>query len=211
MIQLTWFELLLLLFSVAISGCLIYGFFLTPISSREKNQNINDDDLIDPASKKRLMSYDEQEKQVVSGVMNPTQENNSILQKMDELELQLEQLQNTITQRPTTTTASPTNDHLRVLSDSENDAFIQAKEAFELTIYKAEQQLEKLEEACRQTEHEKAQELLKEIQARKITIRRLNGAFRQNCFSLEELIETKEELQTDLDQLIAEASFLKRA
>lgn len=211
MIQLTWFELFLLIFSVAISGCLIYGFFLTPVTEKENNPAADDEDFIDPASRKRLQAYDELEKKADSGG-EIRQETVSVLQKLEKLELQVNELRSSYAQSPAPTPQPiSATDNLRVLSDQEEEALIQAKEAFELSVYKAERQLEKLETTCKETQHVKAQELLKEIEARKITLRRLNGAFLQNCFSLQELNETKEELETDLEQLISEVSFLKRA
>ena len=216
MIQFSWPELLLFLFSALVCGAVVYSFLSAGTTSKKIEVDSTDEDLIGAEAMQRLRNYDFSD--------DASQQNGKNEDRMKQLEKRVEKLEeefNLSINRGDHSQNAQENLSYASSSESkgqsedsnesdEEDKYLQAREEMELALFKAKRQLTRFQTILQEqknltsAENESNQaenRLVNELTQRTQIIEQLNLSFQKNPHTLFSLMQMKQRLQEQTEAL----------
>jgi hypothetical protein len=218
MIQLSWLELVIFLFSAIVCGAVLYSFFIPEKNLVETAQTNADEELIGADVQRRLRAYDLEEQDV------PSQQHGKVNDQYTQLSNQIRILEEQIRELKSASVdySAENKPELRLVSEDENDTvypdsgsseeddYLQAKEELELALFKAKRQLSRYQTSLQDHSQNSSAEpnsTLHDEQFRteleKITqlIEQLYLSFQKNPHTSYSLLQMKQRVLKEMDML----------
>ncbi|MFO0414736.1 MAG: hypothetical protein ACK50E_03715 [Bacteroidota bacterium] len=226
MIQFSWPELLLFLFSALVCGAVVYNFLSVGTSSEKIEAESTEEDFISAEEKQRLRNYDLDE-----NLPKLSGKNNDLIKQLEnrieKLEEQLRFPVNQELQNRETKDESLYSDDYEKISSSEDiyesgedDDYLQAREEMELALFKAKRQLTRFQKMLQEQKNlpnaeadnnQAETRLINELTQRAQVIEQLNLSFQNNPHTVFSLKQMKQRLQEQTEALSVAESELQQA
>ena len=203
MISFSFFELTLLILSALLIGSVLFHFFIGEKRTSSEKEMLAEEELIDAAAKKRLQSYEE------TDLFLPP---SSSQHTLDQLAKRMDRLEQEWTSRTESSSYSKNNasalsdepaysdESTPENSDSEEEAFFQAKEELELALYRAKKQWKQIQES---NYSDSPSYIQQQINAFGTKIEQFNQGLLSNHYSTQQMTEHKKEIENEVEVLLA--------
>lgn len=218
MIQLSWLELVIFLFSAIVCGAVLYSFFIPEKNLVETAQTNADEELIGADVQRRLRAYDLEEQDV------PSQQHGKVNDQYTQLSNQIRILEEQIRELKSASVdySAENKPELRLVSEDENDTvypdsgsseeddYLQAKEELELALFKAKRQLSRYQTSLQDHSQNSSAEpnstlhdeqFRTELEKATQLIEQLYLSFQKNPHTSYSLLQMKQRVLKEMDML----------
>jgi hypothetical protein len=218
MIQLSWLELVIFLFSAIVCGAVLYSFFIPEKNLVETAQTNADEELIGADVQRRLRAYDLEEQDV------PSQQHGKVNDQYTQLSNQIRILEEQIRELKSASVdySAENKPELRLVSEDENDTvypdsgsseeddYLQAKEELELALFKAKRQLSRYQTSLQDHSQNSSAEpnstlhdeqFRTELEKTTQLIEQLYLSFQKNPHTSYSLLQMKQRVLKEMDML----------
>jgi len=221
MIQFSWPELFLFLFSALVCGAVVYNFLSAGTTSGKIEAESTEEDFINEEAKQRLRNYD-----LDDNLPQQSGKNDDLIKQLEyrieKLEDRLNHSDNQEKQKDNAKDEPLYSDEYDLHNSSEDsnesdeeDQYLQAREEMELALFKAKRQLTRFQTILQEqknltsaeTDKNQAENrLVNELTQREQIINQLNLSFQKNPHTIFSLKQMKQRLQEQTEALsLAEA------
>lgn len=217
MIQLSFLELIIFLFSAIVCGAVLYGFLIPEKKLVETEQTNSDEELIGADIQRRLRAYDLEDQDV------PSQQHGKVNDQFTQLSSQIRILEQQIQELKSASVefTAEKKPEIRLVSEGENDAYpdadnseeddyLQAKEELELALFKAKRQLSRYQTSLQDQRQQSSEDpnlnlhdeqFSNDLEKTTQLIEQLYLSFQKNPHTSYSLEQMKQRVHKEMDML----------